>query len=297
VEFSIYKEVEMGKATIAIVTDSSAYIPEEALGGFKHLHIIPLWLIWDGESLGDGVDIDPPTFYDRLTKSKTIPSSSQPTAGEFVDVFKKAAEDAEAVLAILVSSKISGTVDSATQAQAMLPDIPIRVVDTFNVSMGLGFPVIEAAKAVMAGKSLDEAAAAAEEIKDKVHFLFVVDTLEYLHKGGRIGGAKRLMGTALQIKPILHFWDGAIDSLSQTRTQKKALQEMLDIAEERLGGKKMAAASVIHANVPDEAAKVVEMVKARFGIGEVLLAPVSPVVGTHAGPGAIGLVFYADDKN
>lgn len=285
----------MGKAKIAIVTDSSAYIPEEALGGFKHLHIIPLWLVWDGESLQDGVDIAPSAFYERLTNSKTIPSSSQPTAGEFVEVFKKAAQDAEAVLAILVSSKISGTVESAIQAQTMLPEIPIRIVDTFNVSMGLGFPVIEAAKAIMAGKSLDEAAAVAEEIKDKVHFLFVVDTLEYLHKGGRIGGAKRLMGTALQIKPILHFWEGSIDSLSQTRTYKKAIQEMLDIAEERLEGKNMAAASVIHANAPEEAARVAEMVKERFRVGQILLAPVSPVVGTHAGPGAVGLVFYAQE--
>jgi DegV family protein with EDD domain len=285
----------MGNQEIAIVTDSTVYMPEDAIYGYQHLHTIPIWLIWDGENLRDSIDIDPPTFYQRLETSNTIPTSSQPTVAEFVDIFKKAAENTKSVVAILVSSKISGTVDSARKAKEMLPYIPIKIVDTLTGSMATGFAVIEAAKAIMDGKPLDKVAEVAEKLKDKLNFLFMLDTLEFLHKGGRIGGAKKLLATALQIKPILHFRDGIIDSLAQTRTHTKAITKMLDIAMERLGGKMMAAASVIHANVPEEAAMVAEMVKEKFGLNKVLLAPVSPIVGMYAGPGAIGLVFYPED--
>jgi len=129
-------------------------------------------------------------------------------------------------------------------------------------------------------------------MRENTNLLFVVDTLEYLHKGGRIGGAKRLLGTALNIKPILHFDQGLIEPLSQTRTKKKAVGEMLDIARERLGGKKMAEAAIVHVDCFEEGESLVDLVRDQFNPANIFISDVSPVVGTHVGPGGLGLAFY-----
>ena len=281
----------MGDHRIVVVTDSSAHIPESALEGLD-VSVIPLWLFWGGERFRDGVDIDPPTFYRRLKESRELPTSSQPSVGEFVDFFRQVAVEADAIVSVLASSKISGTVASAQAAQAQLPELTIRVVDSLSSSMGLGLAVLAAARAAAAGRPVDEVAAAAETMRDKVHFLFGVDTLEYLHRGGRIGSAKRLFGTALNIKPILQFKDGLIQPLSQARTKPKAIALMLEIAEEWLGGKKMAEVAVVDIDSPDSGDAVAELVSNRFSPSLIHRSSVSPVVGTHVGPGAIGIAFY-----
>jgi DegV family protein with EDD domain len=279
---------------IAVVTDSSAYLPEEETRGLD-IHVIPLWMFWDDDRIRDGVDMTPKEFYTRLRNSKTIPTSSQPSAGEFKAFFEKVAEEYDAIAAVLVSSELSGTVASAIAAIAELPDIPIKLVDTLGVSMSLGYCVLAAAKAAAAGKSLDEVAAAAEKMSKRMHFLFAVDTLEFLHKGGRIGGAKAMFGTALSIKPLLHFLNGRIEPLMQVRTKKKAIATMLNIAEERLDGKRMIEAALLDVDVPEEGDRVGEMVKDRFPGVRLIRSTVSPVVGTHAGPGTIGLAFYGEE--
>ena len=178
--------------------------------------------------------------------------------------------------------------------QATLTESTIRIVDSLSVSMGQGLIVLAAARAADAGKSLDKVVAAAEEVRDRVDLLFAVDTLEYLHRGGRIGGAKWLVGTALSIKPLLHFVDGTIEPLAQVRTKRKAVARMLDVAEERLGGKRMAEAAVIEAGSPEEGDAIAEQVKRRFGISTVYRTSVSPGIGTHAGPGTVGIAFYSE---
>jgi DegV family protein with EDD domain len=278
---------------IAVVTDSTAYIPEEALGDLS-IPVIPLWLIWGDERFRDGVDIDPPTFYRRLRESKTFPTTSQPSAGEFVDFFRQAGAGADAIVGVFISSKLSGTVPNAQAARAQLPELTIRIVDSLSTSMGLGFVALAAAQAAAAGQSLDEVVAAAEDMRDRIHLLFTVDTLEYLHRGGRIGGAKRLLGTALNIKPLLHLEEGSIEPLVQVRTKRKAVTQMLEIAEERLGGKRMAEAAVLDVDSPKEGASVIEQVRDRFGISTVYRTTVSPVIGAHAGPGTVGIAFYAE---
>jgi len=278
---------------IVVVTDSSAYIPEEALGGLT-IPVIPLWVMWGDENFRDGVDIDPPAFYRRLQESELFPTTSQPSAGEFEDFFRQAGVGADAIVGVFITSKLSGTVANALAAQARLSELTIRVVDSLSVSMGLGFIVLAAARAAAAGKSLDAVVAAAEEMRDRMHLLFTVDTLEYLHRGGRIGGAKWLMGTALKIKPLLHFEDGTIEPLAQVRTKRKAIAQMLEVAEERLGGKRMAEAAVIDADSPAEGDAIAEQVRERFGISPVYRAPLSPAIGTHGGPGTVGIAFYAE---
>jgi DegV family protein with EDD domain len=199
---------------------------------------------------------------------------------------------ASAIVGVLISSKLSGTVASALAAQQQAPELNIRVVDSLSTSMGLGFGVLAAARAAAAGRSLDEVVAAAEDVRDRMNVLFAVDTLEYLHRGGRIGGARRFLGTALNIKPLLHLENGAIEPLAQVRTKRKAVAQMLDVVEERLGGKPMAEVSILDVDSPDEGDAIAEQVKERFGISPVYRTTVSPAIGTHAGPGTVGICFY-----
>lgn len=281
----------MSNQKIAIVTDSSAHIPAAIQTGLD-ITVIPLWLIWEDQNLRDGVDIQPDEFYRRLRKSSTLPTTAQPTVREFMDLFKHLDGQSDAIVAVLASSQISGTVASAEKAMAELPKIPIRVVDSLSSSMGQGLIVLAAARAAAEGRSLDEAVHAAESMRAKSHLLFVVDTLEYLHKGGRISGGKRLLGTALQIKPLLQFKDGQIVPLAQARTNRKAIDLLLEIVEERLAGSRMVEAAVVDVENPEGGKAVKAMVEDRFQPANVFRAGVSPVVGTHVGPGALGIAFY-----
>jgi DegV family protein with EDD domain len=283
----------MNAHNIVVVTDSSAYIPEQALAGF-HIPVIPLWVIWGDERLQDGVDIDPPAFYHRLQESEVVPTTSQPSIGEFESFFQQVGAQADAIVGAFVTSKLSGTVASAQAAVANLSKLTVRVVDSLSTSMGLGFITLAAARAAASGQSLDKVVAVAEEMRDRMHVIFTVDTLEFLRRGGRIGGARWLLGTALRIKPLLHLEDGGIEPLAQVRTKRKAIARMLNVVEERLGGRRMAEASVIDANSPEEGDAVAEEVKERFNVSTVFRTVLSPAIGTHAGPGTVGIAFYAE---
>jgi DegV family protein with EDD domain len=276
---------------ILVVTDSSASLPARLVDDLD-IRIIPLWLIWDDQCFLDGVDIDPLSFYQRLRESKTLPTSTQPSAVEFRKFFENLAGDCTGIVCVLASSKISGTVESAIAAQEFSP-VPVKVVDSGFSAMGEGLIALSAARAAASGGSLGEVAENAEQTRAATHLLFVVDTLEYLHKGGRIGGAKRLLGTALDIKPILHFDQGIIEPLSQSRTKKKAVAELLKIAEDRLRGRQMLEAAVVHVDCLEEAQGLRDQVISRFGPANAHISDVSPVVGTHVGPGALGLAFYS----
>jgi DegV family protein with EDD domain len=279
---------------VAVVTDSTAYIPDAALNGLD-IPVIPLWLIWDDERYRDGVDIDPQTFYRRLQERDTIPSTSQPSVGEFVDFYRRVAEEKEtnSIVGAYISSKISGTVASAEAAAAQVPELDVTVINSFSTSMGLGFVALAAAREAAAGESVADVVAAAKAVQERLTVLFVVDTLEYLHKGGRIGGAKRFLGTMLNIKPLLYLNDGQVEAMGQVRTKRRAIMEMLEVAEERLHGEQMAEVAVIDVDDREESDTVVEMVSKRFDVSTVYQTPVSPVIGTHAGPGTVGLGFYS----
>jgi DegV family protein with EDD domain len=283
----------MGNRKIAIITDSSASLPDqlkEELG----IQVIPLWLIWDEQCYRDGIDIDSHSFYQRLKGSASLPSSTQPTIEEFKDLFQKCSLTYTGAVCVLASSRISGTVDSAMAARKLQPDFPVSVVDSGFSAMGQGLIAASAARAAAAGRSLEEVTQIAESTRDQTNLLFVVDTLEYLHKGGRIGGAKKLLGTALNIKPILHFQEGLIQPLSQARTKKKAIEELLNITAKRLGSKKMGEAGVVHVDCLEEGRNLAEQVRSRFDPPLLHLSDVSPVVGTHVGPGGLGLAFYPE---
>lgn len=279
------------KENIAVVVDSTAYIPDELVAR-HNIHVIPEIVNWAGESLYDGIDITPEQFYARLAKAKEMPTTSQPSAGEFYEFFTGVAESADAILCLTLSGDLSGTLASAHAAAEMMPDLALEIVDSRSTSMGLGFMALEAARAIENGADLQTAAAAVRALIDKMNVVFVVDTLEFLHRGGRIGGAQRFIGSMLSVKPILHLENGRIEPLASVRTKRKAVQHMLDHVAEGVGGQKGVRLAVLHAAAADEAQTVGEELRARLHPEELLYVELSPVIGTHVGPGAVGVAYY-----
>lgn len=283
----------MSKKKVALVIDSTANLPEEFVEKYN-IYVIPLIVNWAGESLYDGVDITPTAFYERLAKAKEMPSTSQPSAGEFVAIFSKAAETAESILCLTISSELSGTFASANAARDMLEDIPIEIVDTRSTVMAMGFMALKAAEAIENGADLAEAAQVARDLIAKVRILFVVDTLEFLHRGGRIGGASRLFGSVLSIKPVLTLEDGRIETLEKIRTKRKAIQYLVDYVVADVAGKSEVHAFMLNAVALDDADAAAAKLQQRLNIENIPHSELSPVIGTHVGPGAIGIAYYAE---
>ena len=277
----------------AFVVDSTAYIPPDQVQQFD-IKVIPQVLIWDDETMLDGVDIQPTAFYERLRDSKTMPTTSQATIGAFIEVFKPLVEAGRPILAILVSDKLSGTIQSAEQAKAEFPDAKIVIVDSEATAMALGFQVLAAARGARDGKSFEEVTEIARQAKHQTGVLLVVDTLEFLHRGGRIGGASRLLGTALSMKPVLELQDGVLDVVEKVRTRSKAQARLLDILEERIDGRPNLRLAVLHAAAEQQARDLLEIASNRLNPMETVLSEVSPVVGTHVGPGTLGLCYSVE---
>ena len=274
---------------IAILTDSSAYLPQDLIQKFK-IHVIPLVVIFGEETLLDVVDIDISEFHRRLSEGPIHPSTTQPNPEDFLVVYEKLAEEYDGIVAPLISSELSGTVNSAMVAKEQFDRVPVRVIDSRSTSMGLGQAVLAAARASADGKSIDEVEQAAREVCEKVKVLFVVDTLEYLHKGGRIGGASRFLGTALGLKPLLHLNEGRVDALEKIRTKRKAIERMLELAREYANGQPVNV-SVLHADVPEEAEILKSTVMDCFECVDVHVTDLSPAIATHAGPGTLGIAI------
>jgi len=283
----------MSKAKVAVVVDSTAYIPSDLVTQYN-LHVIPQILNWKGESLKDKIDISASEFYERLKTAKEMPTTSQPSAGEFYEFFSKVAETADSIVAVLISKPLSGTQASAHAAAEMMSDYPIEIVDSRSTAMGLGFMALAAARAAENGADYKQAAETARALVPKMRLIFVVDTLEFLHRGGRIGGAKRLVGSMLSVKPVLHLNDGRIEPLASVRTKRKAIQHMLSVVEEEMQSKSNVHAAVIHALAEKEAGSICDEVRQRLNPAELLLTEMSPVVGAHVGPGTVGIVYYGE---
>lgn len=279
---------------VAIVTDSSPYIPTEIIQA-NNIHVVPLTVIWGEENFYDGVDITPEEFYKRLDTAKIMPSTSQPSVADFEVLFRKLHQEGYDILAVLISEDLSGTISSATQAKKLLPDANIEIVNSQTLVMSLGFQVLAAARAANQGATLEECKRLAEDGKDRCGVIFVLDTLEFLHRGGRIGTAKRFMGTLLNVKPILAVENGVIVPLDSVRTQKKALATIIDLIEERTKGKNNIRLAALHANCPELAQAVLDEAAERIPNVETVFSELSPVIGTHTGPGAVGLVYYYDN--
>ncbi|MDY6795944.1 MAG: DegV family protein [Actinomycetota bacterium] len=278
-------------AGIGIVTDSTAYLDDEYCDR-NGIRVVPLKIIMEDVSYREGIDINHDDFYRRLKEPGVFPTTSQPSSGEFLEAYKDMANSYDSLLSVHISKGISGTIESARTAAAEIGDFPIELIDSRVTGVALALLIDELVKARDQGVDMEGLLSVSERIIKGMELMFVVDTLEYLHRGGRIGGAQALMGSMLRIKPILHI-DGTIDALDKVRGSKKALDRLVDIAVEKLGSRK-ARVGFTHVRntekmreLQKKAARVLD-----FGPDEVIVNETGPVIGSHVGPGTTGICFF-----
>jgi DegV family protein with EDD domain len=279
---------------IAFVTDSTAYIPPDLVKQYS-ISVVPQVLIWGDQTFQDGIDIQPDEFYARLRTAKVMPSTSQASVVTMQETFQALVDKGFDVLGVFIAAKLSGTMQSATQASAALGAAASRVtlIDSGTTAMAMGFMVLAAARAAEKGAGLSECKALIEQARSHVGVYFAVDTLEFLHRGGRIGGAQRFIGSALNLKPILQLKDARVEALDRVRTKGKALDRLVEIVAEQVKGKPNVRLATLHANAEAEARALLERASKELNAVESVLSSVSPVVGVHAGPGTVGLAYMA----
>jgi DegV family protein with EDD domain len=279
-------------AGVTIISDSSAAIPERFVKEYG-IKVVPLQVIWGGKSYRDGVDIKPTEFYTRLKNADELPTTSSVSVHDYQVMIKEILDAGNSVLILPISSGISACMDNAVQAKAFFPGAPIEVVETRLVSMALSFMVLATARAIRSGASLSEAKEVAYQSYSHIGVYFTVNDLKYLHKGGRIGSAKRYMGTALRIKPILEIRDGKIEAVESAITRRKALERLIELVEEGIAGRSPVRISAFHALDEELAQELQDKCVARFGAVEAILGEVSPVIGSHVGPGTVSIAYMA----
>ena len=279
-------------SSVSILTDSSAYLPKELIAKYP-IRVVPLTLNWEGKTYRDGIDIQAGEFYQRLSKSMTLPTTSQVSTGEMLANVNELLSASQDVLILPISSGISSTYQTALGVMRDFPSKRVALLDTKLVSMALGFQVLAAARAAANGSSLAECEQIAQRAYGQIGVYFIVDTLKYLAAGGRINTARRLLGTALNIKPILAILDGKIELVSSVRTRRKSMDAMLDLVEKGIDGRSPVRISVFHAMAEELASELMVTVKQRFSPIELILAEVSPVIGAHVGPGTIAIAYQA----
>ena len=278
---------------IKIVTDSTSYIPEEFINKYD-ISVVSLNVIMNGESIRE-VDLDNETFYSKMEESTEIPSSSQPSPDEIYNTFENIIKEGNSIVGIFISSDMSGTVSSANLIKNMLlekyPTAHIEIVDSRSNCMQMGYVAIEAAKAAAAGKSMEEVIDVCTSVINNSRFLFTPDTLDYLKKGGRIGGASALLGTLFQIKPILTVCDGKTTVFTKVRTKKKAVDTLVTTLVNDLQGNELGGVIVHHINCQDEGLSLAAKIKKQLGV-DVQIDTIGPIIGLHVGPGSIGVAYF-----
>lgn len=283
-------------ANVAIVTDSTAFVSPEVTRSLP-IHYVPLHVIWGERTYLDNVDITPDEFYVKLKESKTLPSTSQPSPAAFREIYQKLIAQGYEVLSLHISSKLSGTLDSAIQARNLLPNEPIEIVDSETTSLAMGFQMLAAARLAAQGATLKECKSEAERAREHTGIYFVLNTLEFLHRGGRIGGGAAFMGTLLNLKPILEVRNGRVEAVERVRTSAKARDRMIDLFCKRVDSARCPVRiATLHADTTDDALELMEKARQRFGVSDVaetMLGNISPVLGVHTGPGALGIAFMA----
>lgn len=275
-----------------IVSDSTADLPESLIKEYE-IEIVPLKVHFVEEVFLDWVELKPEEFYYKLEKADMLPKTSQPSPADFAEKYKELGED-ETIISIHISSELSGTYQSAIMAKEMLPYMDIHVFDSKLASMAHGMIVIEAAKAVKAGKTKKEVLQLIDNLINRIKIYFIVDTLEYLQKNGRIGRAQAMLGSLLNIKPILTLEDGIVTPKEKARGRTKALDRLIKICKEEYGTERQVKVALVHGNVLDEALKLKEKAEEVFQFDEAIISELGAVIGSHTGPGTVGIVIYLD---
>jgi DegV family protein with EDD domain len=276
--------------SVHLVCDSTADL-DPAFRAAHEVRVVPLKVIFGDETFADGVDISAEQFYKRLAAPGPFPRTSQPTPAEFEDVFRELGADGGTIVCTTISADLSGTFASATQARAALPELDIRVVDTRSVAVGHYAAVREAVRVNESGGDADAVVAAIAAVGSTDKVLFTVETLEFLRRGGRIGGARAMLGSVLDIKPILEIRDGVIEAVGRVRTYPRAIDRVVEECRQAAAAWGGADLVIAHADRPRIAAELVERMRPLVS-SEPALTVVGPVVGCHSGPGAIGVGFH-----
>jgi len=270
--------------TIKIVTDSTADIPS-ALAEELGITVVPLYVRFGDETYRDRVDITEDEFYQRLMNGPVHPSTSQPTPQDFANVYRELSQQADGIVSIHISSKLSGTCNSALQAKELVAtECPVEVVDSETVSMGLGLLAISAAALANSGKGLQQVVEEVKQLISSTHVWALFDTLKYLALGGRIGKAKALLGSVLNIKPLLVMKDGEMAPAGQVRTRAKGIGVLCDFVNKVIDIQDLA---VVHSTTPDEAQVLADRIGTMFDKNRIRLARLGSTLGVHAGPGAL----------
>ena len=279
---------------IKIVTDSTSDL-DSSIAQDLGITIVPLNVHFGESVFKDGIDLDTDQFFDKLINGNVFPSTSQPSLGEFVDVYKEISQPGDVIISVHVSSKLSGTINSAQQAANTLSGtVDVRIVDTQQVSMTVGLSAVGAAQAAREGKSVEECIAVAESVARRSNFFALFDTLEYLEKGGRIGKARSLIGGLLKIRPILRVEDGEIGQFSKARSRNMGMLKLEEAVRE-LG--KLDDIAIVYSTDGSDAEELAATVKDLLPSDKSpFLTRVGPVIGTHAGPNLVAIAAITSDS-
>ncbi|MBU8905981.1 DegV family protein [Desertibacillus haloalkaliphilus] len=277
---------------IAIVTDSTAYIPKERREELG-VTMVPLNVVFGEESYAEEVEISTSQFYEKMKSSEELPKTSQPAVGLFAETFERLQNEGyDAIITIHLSSGISGTYQTAITAAGMVDGIEVFGFDSEISCMIQGYYVIEAAEMAEAGKSVDEIFTRLNQMKESMRAYFMVDDLNHLHRGGRLNGAQLVVGSLLKIKPVLHFENKVIVPYEKVRTAKKALSRIYSLLDEDASTGAPIRATVIHANRPDEAKEIETELENKYDNVDIEISHFGPVIGTHLGEGSLGIGWY-----
>ena len=280
--------------SIRIIADSTCYLPQEYIDKYK-ISIASLNVLLNGNSYRE-IDLSNDWFYNEMAKSPTIPTSSQPSIEELYSTVESLVKDGHDVVGIFLSSDMSGTFSTSNLVKNMIlenyPNAKIVMIDSRSNCMQAGFAVLEAAKAANENKSLDEVVSIAKNVIENSKFIFVPETLEYLKKGGRIGGAAALFGSLLQIKPILTVEDGKTTVFTKVRTKKKAINKIVNTVLEQNSKTPIKGLIVHHINCESEGQELADRLKSSLGLDNVKIQSIGPIIGLHVGPGSIGVAYH-----
>lgn len=277
-------------AGISVVTDSTSDISSETAAD-EDIVVVPLSVLMGGRSYLDGIDVTPSQFYPMLAASTELPKTSQVTPERFISTYEPLLESGNSVVSVHISGGLSSTVESARAAASSLDPSRIKVVDSRSISYGIGFLALEARRAAREGLCLEAIAERLDQVRKRIEVFFTLDTLEYLHKGGRIGKVTALLGGLLNIKPVIRVEDGIYVPAGKVRTRKQALESLIQHVKERVGDRPVRVA-VGHGKAAEAAATLREMVKRSLHVyGDVSMFEVGPVIGSHTGPGTLGIAM------